>query len=280
MRRLSTINLALLIAVAGAGIFIYLKPAREEPPVHALSARLPATAGSMRIERDGSPAIVVNRQQPAWRITAPIAAEADAEQVGRLLAILTARATQRFDAIRLERFELDRPRFRLTIDAEDFAFGAVNSVSGEQYVLKGGMVYAIAARYGAALPGDAMRLARRQVLSGSEQPLSFEMGEFSLRLEDGKWLVGPARAAPSQNDIERWVEDWRRVPAARVAPLILRTALSEVKIGLKSGTTVALSIVQREPELVIARHDEGLQYHFPAETARRLLVPPTGLSAK
>jgi hypothetical protein len=274
MSRLSITNLALLLAVAGLGTLVYFKPSREESTTHALSTRLPAQARSMRIEREGSPAVVVEKKDEIWRITAPIGAEADAEQVQRLLAILAARSTQRFDASRLERFELERPRTRLVIDGESFAFGVVNAVSGEQYVLTSGAVYAIGSRYGSALPLDATQLARKQLLSSSEIPIRFEMGEFSLRQEEGKWLIIPAREPLSQDDLARWVGNWHLAAASRVAPLVPRPASTEVRIGLMSGASVALDIVQREPELVIARHDEKLQYHFPPASARRLLAPP------
>jgi hypothetical protein len=35
-----------------------------------------------------------------------------------------------------------------------------------------------------------------------------------------------------------------------------------------------LGIVQRAPELVLVRQDEGVEYHFVAAVARRLLAPP------
>jgi len=279
MSRLSLANLAMLLAVAGLGTFIYFKPPRGESTTHALSTRLPAQARSMRIERDGRPAIAIEKKDDIWRMTAPPGAEADAEQVQRLLAILAARSPQRFDASRLDRFELDRPRARLVIDGERFAFGMVNAVSGEQYVLTGGAVYAIASRYGSALPLDAAQVARRQLLSRSEVPIRFEMGEFSLRQDDGKWLIMPARESLSQEDLARWVGNWQLAAAARVAPLVPHPASTEVRIGLKSGASVALGIIQRGPEVVIARHDEKLQYHFPAASARRLLAPP-GQAAK
>ena len=152
MRRLSVANLALLLAVAALAAVVYFKPSRQESATHALSTRLPAQAAAIRIERQGSPAIVIEKTGEVWRLAAPTSAEADAFQIQRLLAILTARPVQRFPAAGLDRFELDRPRLRLAIDDEVFAFGMVNTVSNEQYVLTRDAVYAIEPRYGSALP--------------------------------------------------------------------------------------------------------------------------------
>ena len=274
MTRLTLVNLALLLAVAALAVVTYFRPAREEAPTHAVSSRLPAHARSVRIERAGTPAIAVEKQGETWRIVEPLRAEADADRVQRLLEILTARSAQRYDAGDTERFDLARPRTRLVIDGESYQFGMVNAVAGEQYVLVGGVVHAIASRYGAALPLHAADIARRQLLSHAEIPVRFEMGEFALRQEAGKWLMLPARKALSEDELASWVKAWRITAASRVAPLTQRSYAGELRIALASGTSLTFGIVQREPELVIAREDEKLQYHFPSVTARRLLAPP------
>ena len=119
-----------------------------------------------------------------------------------------------------------------------------------------------------------MELVRKQLLSSTEVPLRFEMGTFTIEHNEGKWLLSPSTGTLSQDDLARWVENWRLAAALRVAPLAPKPAPAAVRIGLKSGGSVNLGIVQRAPELVIARDDEGLQYHFPAAMAQRLLLPP------
>jgi hypothetical protein len=275
MSRLTVANLALLLAVAGAGLWAYVKPSRETVTAHMLSARLPARASKISIEREGHPAIVLHRQDERWRLVLPVSAEADAHEVERVLAILTARAVERYPAAGLERYELARPQLRLSIDDEHFAFGMANPVTGEQYVLAGDAVYPIAPRYGAALPLDAMQLARRQLLSAAEVPARIDTGEFAVALQDGKWTLTPGGGAAGEDHLARWVENWRLAAAARVTLLAgPRPALAEVKVALRDGGSIAFTVVQREPELVIARGDEKLQYYFPAKAAQRLLLSP------
>ena len=276
MKRLPLANLMLLVVVVALAAVVYLKTPREETATLALSVRLPAHATTIRIERPGNPVITIERMGDVWRLTAPVSAEADAFQIQRLLALLTARSPQRIPASHLERFELDRPRSKLVIDDEVFAFGMVNAVSGEQYVLARDAVYAIEARYGSTLPVNAMELVRKQLLSSSEAPLRFEMGTFTVDHRAGSWHLAPANGALSQDDLARWVENWRLAAALRVAALTPKTELGAAMVALKSGASVKFGIVQRAPELVIAREDEGLQYHFPAVLARRLLQPPAG----
>ena len=275
MSRLAFANVALLLAVSGAGLWAYVKPPREPIIAHILSTRPPAQAAKIRIEREGHSAIVLDRQHEQWRVALPVSAEADAHEVERVLAILTARAVERYPAVGLERYELVRPRLRLSIDDESFAFGMANPVTGEQYVLTGEAVYPIAPRYGAALPVDAMQLARRRLLSTAEIPSRIETGEFAVARQDGKWTLTPGGEAVNEDHLARWVESWRLAAATRVAPAAdTRPALAEVKVALEGGASIAFTVVQREPELVIAREDEKLHYYFPAASAQRLLLSP------
>lgn len=160
--RLALVNVALLLAVAAAGVWVYVKPVRETVTTHALSARPPAHASKIRIERAGHPAILLDKSGEIWRIAEPVSAEADTYEVEQVLAILAARALERYPALNLDRYELERPRLRLVIDNESFAFGMTNPVSGEQYVLARDAIYPIAPRYGAALPVDVMQLVRKR----------------------------------------------------------------------------------------------------------------------
>jgi hypothetical protein len=275
MSRLAFVNLALLLAVGGAGLWAYVGPAREAIPTHALSERAPAEASKILIERAGHPAIALERRNRQWRLAAPVAAEADAQAVERVLAILTARGFARYPAAGLDRYELERPRFQLTIDDERFAFGMTHPVSGEHYVLVRDAVYPIAPRYGAALPLDAMQMVRRRLLSAAEIPWRVETDEFGVSFQDGKWRLTPEAGAVSDEQLAHWVENWRLAAATRIVPLAaLRPALGTVTVTLKDGGSIAFTVVQREPELVIARGDERLQYHFPAASAQRLLVAP------
>jgi hypothetical protein len=72
----------------------------------------------------------------------------------------------------------------------------------------------------------------------------------------------------------RWVDEWRRASALRVEPRSALKAREEIRIRLKDGGGFTLAVLTRAPELVLARSDETLQYHFRAELAERLLSPP------
>lgn len=274
MKKSWLLNAALLVLVVALGWFAYLKPRSDEPTSYALSTLKADQVRHVRLERGASPAIAIEKKGNLWLVTAPLTARADPFHVERLLAILAARAAHRFAGADLARFELDQPQARLTIDGQSFSFGTVSAVTREQYVVTGGTVYAIDPRYGGTLPASAEQLIGRQLFAGNEAPVRFEFRDFSVAQNGGKWSVMPPVADLSQDDFNRWVDEWRQAVASRAELYADKKPLGEIKMDFQDGTTLTLGILQREPELVISRPDEKVQYYFPSETARRLLIPP------
>ena len=274
MRQAFWINVVLVLGVAVAGAFVYLQPPTDVPVEHALSTLTPAAAKSLRIERQGRDAVVLERKQGTWFLVAPFAARADEFMVQRLLAILSARTAHRFPAKNLARYDLERPRARLLIDGQRFDFGLISELSHEQYVRSGDAVYAVSTRYGLALPTRPDQLASRRLLAPSEVPVRIAPPGFAVTRAEGRWMLDPASRDQSQDEIRRWVDEWRLASAVRIEPDQRSEPVESVRIALEDGETLLVGILSRKPEVVLLRADQRLQYHFVAEAGRRLLSPP------
>ena len=134
----------LLAAVALLAAFILFKPDFSRI---RLSEAPPGKASSIRIERAGTPAILLQKKDGVWKIVAPVMASARQESVASILSILDAKSGQKLGAADISRFGLDRPELKLVIDSEEFDFGMLNPVTGQQYVKKGKDIYLVPARY-------------------------------------------------------------------------------------------------------------------------------------
>jgi hypothetical protein len=113
------------------------------------------------------------------------------------------------------------------------------------------------------------------LFAAEEAPVAFEFKEFRLAQQDGTWQLTPPADA-SQDDFVRWVDEWRLATALAVQPPGNRKPLAAIKIKLKSGGDITLAVLQREPELMLARSDQPFEYQFSAGAAQRLLAPPAG----
>jgi hypothetical protein len=274
MRSSIWLNALLAAAVAALGAFFYFRPAQDAAIEYPLSALKPWEARSLRIERAGAAPILLDKKQDAWFISAPFAARADASRVQQLLAIVEARAVHRLPAGDRGRFGLEQPEARIIVDGQPFSLGMVSELTREQYVLSGEAVYAVHPRYGAALPVNAFQMASHQLFGADESPVRIALRDFAVEQHDGKWTLAPRSGDLSQDDLLRWVDEWRLAGALRVEPRSAARSQDEIKVQLKNAGGFTLGVLSREPELVLARSDEKLQYRFRAELAKRLLSPP------
>ena len=267
---------ALLAAVVAIlGIYVYFKPARG-PVQYSLSALKAQEIRSIRVERPGDAApLLLERRPDGWYVASPFVARADALRAHQVLAIAEAKSSHRLPADELARFELDRPVAWVTLGGQTFSFGLVNAVTREQYVLSGDFVYTVHPRYGAALPARPADAANRQLFAADEVPVRIELKEFTVEQRNGKWTLTPAAGAVSQEEFMRWVDEWHLASALRVAPWARGKPVAEIRVRLKSGGNFTLGVLARQPELVLVRTDEKMQYHLRSEAAKRLLSPPT-----
>jgi hypothetical protein len=203
----------------------------------------------------------------------PVSARADRFSIERMLTILEARASARYPLIDTERFGLIRPDARLAVDNETFSYGAVNETTREQYVATGSAVYVVPVGYAATLPRNADTLLARELLSQHEVPVRFALRDFNIRSDAGAWR-SDAKTEASADEIAAWVGAWRNASALTAIRHDGRAPLETIEIELAGGRLLEIGIVQREPELVLARLDEGVQYRFFGPQAKRLLLPP------
>ena len=293
MTRTWVMLLVLALAVAGLSLFVYTsKRNAPEGEAHALSALKAADVKRVRVEvlsqaadeaaksppsAEPAPrghAIDLERTDQGWRMTAPIPARAEAAQVERLLSILDARSVARYPAKDLARYGLDRPPVALVLNDERFSVGGVNTVTQEQYVLSGDAVYAVPLAQRVAIPRNAESLLARSLFAPGETPVRFELETFTASLHEGKWTFAPLEEEPGPDERNGWVAAWRQANATRVAPHDGRKPVSTVTITLQDGRALPIGVLQREPELVLLRPDERLQYYFFADMGKRLLSPP------
>ncbi len=274
MKRGWIVNVLLLAAVAALGWYVLYRPA-DEAPQHKLTTLAPSTVSRVAIEPRAGEPIELDKRGDAWYLVRPFQARADRSQVERLLEITSATAKEKLAATDLVRFDLDRPVLAVTLGEQRFAFGTVNPLSQEQYVLAGDGVYLLPAFYASLVPQRAERLLTHSLFIEGESPTAFALPGFRVELRDAKWVRLPANGKEelSQDDLNRWVDGWR-FASSLLTQRASTKAGEPIQMRLADGRTLKLGILQRQPELILVRPDEKLQFHFSGEMARRLLSPP------
>lgn len=278
MNRALFTNAALALLVAAVGAWLWLRPAAgPTEPEFAVSARKPADTKILRLERPGEPAIVLERRAAGWRQVAPLEARADAMRVEGMLEVLKARSRTRLPAQDLERFDLHAPVARLTVDGEMLAFGAINPVTGEQYLLAGGQVFLVRPDFGMGLPPRGETMASKLLLGEDEQPAAFLLPGRRVERREGKWEQSPPPAdgaALSQDDYQRWADRWRFASSLLTLQAPGQPRGDKLTLVLADGRKIELLAREQAGGFLLVRLDEKLEYRFAAEQRARLLDGP------
>lgn len=279
MNRSLGTNVGLAVLVAAAGAWLWLRPpadpaGQQEFPVGTLTS---AQATSVRVWRPGAPDVVLERRDRGWRQTAPVAARTDTLRVERVLEVLSARARTRLPAQELERFDLQAPVARLTVNGQVLAFGAVNPVTGEQYLLSGEHVFLVRPAFGQAIPPPGETLASSLLLGEDETPVAFDLPGRRVEQREGRWTGSPPAGdagSLSQDDYQRWADRWRFASSLATVPAPAQPRGEKIAVTLADGRRLELLARDDAGGFVLVRLDERLEYRFAAEQRARLLGPP------
>jgi hypothetical protein len=155
----------------------------------------------------------------------------------------------------------------------------VNDITYEQYVATADGVYLVPPLYGYDIPTDANKMLSRRLLEQGEVPVAFDFGRYRVVRDDkGTWAASgdfaATKEAPlSQDDFNRWADEWRYTSALSVEPDKGSRSRDEISVRFKDGKAVTMRILQKEPDFQLVRNDNSMRYHFGVEVGRRLLDP-------
>jgi hypothetical protein len=271
------VNLLLLIGVIGLGAYAWHRSSQPKEPSHKLSALTAAGVKKIEVAPRGAPAYALEKRGETWFLIAPIEARADQTRVRSMLDLLSATSKEKLAATDLNRFDLDPPALKVSMDGQTFAFGGTNPLSQDQYLATGDSVYLVSTYYASLVPNGSNRVLTHSLFNESEKAVGFKFKGFSVEQQDGKWTLAPRPASDkeqvSQDDLNRWADDWHYASSLVTLPWTGKPTPDVVQVKLADGKNIAFFVVRREPELILARPDEKLQFQFSGEMTRRLLNP-------
>ena len=283
MNSRTALNIGVAAATLALGAFLYFsmhKASTDAVEQFALIPERIEDVARIEIQRRGQNAIVLERKATDWRMTEPRQARLDEMQLARVLDVARFRSMGRMSADDLVRFELDKPWAQIRFNRHAVDFGTINALTQELYLRSGDHVYAVPSRLGAAVPGDIAKLLAHRLFAPDEQPVAFEHKRFALKHDGVRWVLTPPDPGLSQDDLIRWVDQWRLASSIATQPGSAKQPAESIKIELRDGRSVVLTVLERMPNLVLQRQDELLQYHLPASRVETLLAAPTATGAQ
>jgi hypothetical protein len=286
------VNILLLLVVLGVGAFIKFRPQQEtiKATSYEVSSLKLNAFKRIDVEFPAKASVAFEKVDGYWYIVKPYKARADQMLVMRILSLVAAKSAQKFKATDLTQFGLDQPKLKLKFDNEEFSFGMFNPVTSEQYVAFNNQVYLLPVSYAESAQSPLEEYLDKTPFKPTEQKKivgfdfsrleQWEEARLNVDLKDGKWTASPAKAKPTQNDMNEWFDSfWRNISVQRVEPYTPDRKMNypSFEVKLSDGRKVHFDKIQESPELLLGRPDEGMIYHVPPDIGFTLLNPPINL---
>lgn len=275
-RWLLNIALALLVGIL-ALLAIYQPGTKRAPEGVPLTSLAPQDVQQIRLLRPKQAPMVFEKTGESWRLTAPRAARANDVRINELVQLAGTRVPTRFPAAPAElgKYGLDNPLATLFLNDREIRFGGMHPLESQLYVWHDGQVLLVPAATLRAVSAPLNDFLNPGVLEDKTKPMAFRFPGFSLKQnEQGAWVRTPELKELASDAINRFVDEWRYARALSVAPYSGKPVKERITLTLADGDktrTLELAVLAREPEFVVYRQDEGLEYHFAADIGARLM---------
>ena len=277
MRR-SQLNLALLVVAAGLGAAVFFsqkKPEKGAP----LTPLAEDAINKLHIEHPDAPAIQLEKLGGEWLLTEPVRTPADAIEIKGVLnvATLETRSTLKPADVNLADLGLKPPQFSVTVNEQKLEFGNVEPLQYRRYVRAGEKIVLVDDPPGTALDKDYSDLVAKQLIPETAEITQIALPGLGIaRTADGKsWQLTPGNSAAGADQKQKLVDAWKNARAMwNAAEPAGGSKGDEVTVSLKDGTALKFIVVERDPQLILARPDLKVRYTLSKALTDELLQLP------
>lgn len=279
MKKNRLINLSLLVIIGVLVLLVVYEPGIEKPAEAPLLLSLKRDeVRHILIQREGQETIELSKGDDGkWQLLQPIQIAASDFRIESLLRITESKSLNRFaaDPAKLPNYQLDRPQAELTLnDKTKIAFGSATPLDQRRYVLVDNQIHLITDNLYYFMISAWPTFVSMQPLPASSHITQLQLPKLKLAWQENRWLVEPKQELDSADNITALLDAWKFAAATSVKPY---DGNKGDKITLQFKDTakpLQFLLTALTPDLVLARPELGIEYHFPAELADKLLTLP------
>ncbi|MCZ6669325.1 MAG: DUF4340 domain-containing protein [Gammaproteobacteria bacterium] len=256
----------LLIAIIAISYFVGDRywtdsPNQSRNPISRLK---PADIMSVAYELDGN-SFVLSKSSDQWQLETPVQWPANNITVERIIAILASETETSIavDGIDLTALGLQDPKLTLRLNDTVVLFGATNNINDRRYILIGSTIFLLADVHLPFMVQGISGLIDKRLLPGSISLQALDIAGLRLNKNNTSTWNSSNNTAISTDQINRLVSNWQTIEAGTIRRYDPSASVQQKIVAtLSDGSSIEFLLMAREPELVIARPDLDLQYHF------------------
>lgn len=260
------INLLLIVLIS---IFIYVGNQSGNQPINSITRLNPGDIHTVIIETTDSN-FVLRKPGTQWQFEEPLQWPANNITLERLISIAKTEPDSRLDVaeIDLAALGLKSPRTILTLNDTRIVFGTTNNIGGRRYIMIGSTVYLLPDIHLHFIGQGIRGLIDRHLIPRSLALKSLKLVELSLSKNSNGIWQGEAQAA----QLDALANNWQTLPASRIKNYdSSKVPIQKMLATLENGSEIDFFLIATTPEIIIARPDLGVQYHFAEKQYYELL---------
>lgn len=237
----------------------------------ALTTLKPDQVESIRIETaDGS--IQLDKKQQRWFISSPFIWFADNVAAERIASLASSTYHSKLpkSEIDLSSLGLSIPKAVVTLNQKAIYFGTTNQIASRRYLLIDSTVYLADDIHFPFISHGIAGLVDKRLLPAGSGLKSLRFPDFTLTHQQDNWLSdkAPQQAAKAAE----LINNWQTQAAANVKPYKSSlTPLKKIIAEFDNSQSSEFYLLSIQPEIIIARPDMKLQFHFPEHLYYELL---------
>jgi len=283
MNTRTLLNVTLAGVAIMLGLVVFYKPGLAPPPAPAsitqLSADSITSITSIRVTRTERMPLTFVKTANDWQLENHGSLPASEFQLHALLGVLSARPGRSYpaDALDLADAGLDPPQATLLLNDTLIYIGGTTPLDRLRYVQHDNTVYLLNDTYQHLVNADWTNFVDRRLVPGDADLTGLQLPDFTLtRDEAQQWQVSPQGRDGDTTGLDAFVQNWQAAAATYIrrldehategTPIILTLA--------DNRPAVKLYLAAREPELILTRPDQGIQYYLPGNMSTTLLGLP------
>ncbi len=279
MKKTTLVNLALLLIIGILVLLTIYEPGIEKPPEAPLLLSLKREdVKHIVIKRDGQETVELAKGDDGkWLLLQPIKIAASSFRIDSLLRITESKSLNRFaaESAKLAGYKLDKAKAELILnDTVKLTFGAATPLDQRRYVLLDNQVHLITDNLYYFMISSWPTFVSMIPLPEKDSISALTLPNLKLQWQENRWQLEPKLETGSADNITALLDAWKFAAATSVKVYDGKKG-EKITVQFKDKEQpVQFLLTARAPDLVLARPELGIEYHFPAELADKLLSLP------
>jgi hypothetical protein len=237
----------------------------------AITTLKPKNINHIKIETADA-TIELNKQGSTWQIDQPIhwfANNVAAERLASLAAVHPQSKLPRTE-IDISTLGLRIPRAVVTLNDKAVYFGNTNRIGNRRYLMVDPNVFLASDVYYPFISQGLIGLVDERLLPSHLALKSLTLSAAKIEKDANGWH---SESNENRKQAEQLVTNWQRTAATRITAFNNNaTPLQKLKATLQDDSEINFYLLTIKPEIIIARPDLKLAYHFPEHEYYNLLA--------